>query len=56
VIKSTYTLTEWSNLPDLVLFANGNVAAAIEPSPDMSVVLRHARLVLGDEPIEMTLP
>jgi hypothetical protein len=56
VIKSTYTLTEWSNLPDLVLFANGNVAAAVEPSPDMSVVLRHARLLLGDEPIEMTLP
>lgn len=56
VIKSSYSLTEWSNLPDLVLFANGNVSAAIEPSPDMSVVLRHARLVLGDEPIEMTLP
>jgi len=56
VIKSTYSLTEWSNLPELVLFANGNVSAAIEPSPDMSVVLRHARLILGDEPTEMALP
>lgn len=56
VIKSTYSLTEWSNMPDLVLFANGNVSAAIDASPDMSVVLHHARLFLGEEPIEMTLP
>lgn len=56
MIKSTYSLTEWTNIPNLVLFANGEVSAAIEPSPDMSVVLRHARLLLGDEPIEMTLP
>jgi ComEC/Rec2-related protein len=56
VIKSTYSLTDWTNKPDQVLFANGNVSAAIEPSPDMTVVLRHARLFLGDEAIEMILP
>lgn len=56
VIKSTYSLTDWSDLPDFVLFASGNVSAALEPSPDMTVVLRHARLLLGDEAIEMTLP
>ena len=56
VIKSTFSLTDWSNLPDNVLFASGNVSTAIEPSPDMSVVLRYARLFLGDEAIEMTLP
>ncbi len=56
VIKSTYSLTDWSNRPDIVLFANGNVSAALQDSPDMAVVLRHAALYLGDEPIEMTLP
>jgi ComEC/Rec2-related protein len=56
VIKSTYTLTDWTNKPDTILFANGNVSAAIEPSPDMAVVLRHARLFLGDKAIEMPLP
>ena len=56
VIKSTYTLTDWTNLPDAILFASGNVSAAIEDSPDMAVVLRHARLFLGDRPIEIALP
>lgn len=56
VIQSTYSLTDWTNKPDQVLFANGNVSAAIEASPDMTVVLRHARLFLGDEPIEIRLP
>ena len=56
VVKSTYSLTEWTNIPDVVLFANGDVSAAIEPSPDVAVVLRRARLIFGDEATEITLP
>ncbi len=56
VIKTSYTLIDWSNIPDVVLFADGNTATAIEASKEMSVVLNRAKILLGGQFTEVTLP
>ncbi|MBE6621272.1 MAG: ComEC/Rec2 family competence protein [Ruminococcaceae bacterium] len=56
VIKTSYSLIDWANIPDIVLFADGNTAAAIEASKEVSVVLKRAEKLLGGEYAEMTLP
>jgi hypothetical protein len=56
VVKTEYTLIDWVCVPDIVLFADGNTAAALQSSKEMSVVLRRARVLLGEDKIEVTLP
>ena len=56
VIKTTYSLIDWSNIPDIVLFSDGNTAAALEASKEMSIVLERARVLLGEEYAQMDLP
>ncbi|MBR5615407.1 MAG: ComEC/Rec2 family competence protein, partial [Clostridia bacterium] len=54
VIKTPYALTDWSGVPAIVLFADGNTAAALEPSREMSVVLKRTQVLLGGEYTQMT--
>lgn len=56
VIKSTLTLTDWSTIPKIVFFADGNVAEAIGESKEMGVVLGRSKLILGGEYAQVTLP
>ena len=56
VIKTEYTLIDWACIPDIVLFADGNTATALRSSKEMSVVLRRARVLLGEDKTEVTLP
>ena len=56
VIKSTLTLTDWSTIPKIVFFADGNVAEAIGESKEMGVVLGRSKLILGGDYAQVTLP
>ncbi len=56
VIKTTFTLTDWSRIPKIVFFTDGNTAKALEGSKEMSVVLKRAQLILGGEYTRILLP
>lgn len=56
IIKTSYSLIDWSNIPDFILFADGNAAAAIEASKEMGIVLDRSEIMFGGQYTQMTLP
>ena len=56
VIKSSLDLKDWFGIPEVVLFADANVSQAIEPSKEMSVVLKRALVIFGGNYAKITLP
>ncbi len=49
IIKSKYTLTQFQDEPTLVLFTNGNAAAALTATPEATQAFRHAQLILAQD-------
>lgn len=56
VIKSALDLRDWSGIPKVVLFADANISQSIEPSKEMSVVLKRAFVIFGGNYAKITLP
>lgn len=56
VVKSTITLLDWSCVPEIVFFADGNTSEVVEGSKEMSVVLKRAQIILGEPHAQFLLP
>ncbi len=56
ILKSSFDWRDWSNIPDIVLFSDVNVSEAIEPSKEMGIVLKRARVILAENVTTITLP
>ena len=56
IVKSSVDWRDWSNIPDIVLFSDVKISEAVAPSKEMGVVLKKARVILGETVTKMTLP
>lgn len=50
VIKSEYTVPLWVDEPDVVLFANGNMAKALTATPETMAAFEDTELILAKSP------